>query len=113
MGIFEDKFPKSEKLEKWMPTGIIEMLVMTIIGYLLAIEVQSRYPNARTYVLVSFVILSLPGFVLKILGLFGKEGAKDWRITKYGKIAYRVFGVIALGVLIYIILSGLLISNKV
>jgi hypothetical protein len=113
MGIFEDKFPKSEKLEKWMPTGIIEMLVMTIIGYLLAIEVQSRYPNARTYVLVSFVILSLPGFVLKILGLFGKEGAKDWRITKFGKIAYRVFGVIALGVLIYIILSGLLISNKV
>lgn len=113
MGIFEDKFPKSEKLEKWMPTGIIEMLVMTIIGYLLAIEVQSRYPNARTYVLVSFVILSLPGFVIKILSLFGKEGVKDWRITKFGKIAYRVLGVVALGVLIYIILSGLLISKNV
>jgi len=113
MGIFEDKFPKSEKLEKWMPTGIIEMLVMTIVGYLLAIEVQSRYPNARTYVLVSFVILSLPGFVIKILSLFGKEGVKDWRITKFGKIAYRVLGVVALGVLIYIILSGLLISKNV
>lgn len=113
MGIFEDRFPKSEKIERWMPTGIIEMLVMTICGYFLAIMVQSRYPSARTYVLVSFVILSLPGFVLKILALFGKEGVKDWRISKFGKITYRVFGVVALGVLIYIILSGLLISNNV
>jgi hypothetical protein len=113
MGIYEDKFPKSAKVQKWMPTGIIEMLVMTIGGYLLALLVQDRYPSARTYVLVSFVLLSIPGFVLKILALFGEEGPEDWKITKYGRIAYRVLGVVALGVLIYIILSGLLISNKV
>lgn len=113
MGIFEDKFPKSAMVQKWMPTGIIEMLVMTLGGYFLAILVADRYPNARTYVLVSFVLLSLPGFILKILALFGKDGAEDWRITKYGKTAYRVLGVIALSVLIYIILSGILISNKV
>jgi hypothetical protein len=113
MGIFEDKFPKSSAIQKWMPTGIIEMLVMTLSGYLLAILVESRYPNARTYVLISFVLLSLPGFALKILALFGKDGAKDWRITKAGKSAYRIMGVVALGILIYIILSGLLISNNV
>lgn len=113
MGIFADRFPKSEKIEKWMPTGIIEMLAMTITGYFLAIVVHDRYPSARTYVLISFVILSLPGFSLKILALFGKEGAKDWRITEIGKFTYRVVGVIALSVLIYIVLSGLLISNSV
>ena len=113
MGIYEDKFPKSAKVQKWMPTGIIEMLVMTIGGYFLALLVQDRYPSARTYVLVSFVLLSIPGFLLKILALFGQEGPEDWKITKYGRIAYRVLGVIALGVLIYIILSGLLVSNKV
>lgn len=113
MGIYEDKFPKSVKVQKWMPTGIIEMLVMTIGGYFLAMLVQDRYPSARTYVLVSFVLLSIPGFFLKILALFGEEGAEDWKITQYGRIAYRFLGVIALGVLIYIILSGLLISNKV
>lgn len=113
MGIFEDKFPKSAMVQKWMPTGIIEMLVMTLGGYFLAILVADHYPNARSYVLVSFVILSLPGFVLKILALFGKDSAEDWRITKFGKAAYRILGVVALSVLIYIILSGLLISNKV
>jgi hypothetical protein len=113
MGIFEDKFPKSALVQKWMPTGIIEMLVMTLGGYFLAILVADRYPNAKTYVLVSFVILSLPGFILKILALFGKDGADDWRITKFGKTAYRVLGVVALAILIYIILSGLLLSNKV
>jgi hypothetical protein len=113
MGIFEDKFPKSAMVQKWMPTGIIEMLVMTLGGYFLAILVADRYPNARSYVLVSFVILSLPGFVLKILALFGKDSAEDWRITKFGKAAYRILGVVALSILIYIVLSGLLISNKV
>jgi hypothetical protein len=107
-GVFEDKFPKSAAIQKWMPTGIIEMLVMTIGGYFLAILVASRYPNARTYVLVSFVLLSLPGVLLKIIGLFGVEGEEDWKITRSGKIIYRVFGVVALATLLYIILSGVL-----
>jgi hypothetical protein len=113
MGIFADRFPKSAALQKWMPTGIIEMLVMTIGGYFLAIAVKSRYPEARSYVLVSFVLLSLPGFILKILALFGKDSAEDWRITKFGKTTYRLLGVVALSILIYIILSGLLVSNLV
>jgi hypothetical protein len=96
-----------------MPSGIIEMLVMTLSGYFLALMVQDRYPGAGRYVLISFVLLSIPGFLIKILALFGEEGPEDWKITKVGKVIYRVFGVIALGVLIYIILSGLLVSIKV
>lgn len=110
MGIFEDKFPKSTAIQKWMPTGLIEMLVMTLGGYFLAIAVEDRYPNARTLVLVSFIVLSVPGFILKILGLFGKEGAEDWKGSKYGTYAYRILGVVALGILLYIILSGMLVS---
>jgi len=113
MGIFEDRFPKSAAVQKWMPTGIIEMLAMTIVGYFLARVVQNRYPSARTYVLLSFVILSIPGLILKLLTLFGKDGAKDWRVTKYGVKAYRILGVVVLGALIYIIFSGLLLSNNV
>jgi hypothetical protein len=113
MGIFSDKFPKSVAVQKWMPTGIIEMLVMTLGGYFLAIAVQNRYPSAQNYVLICFVVLSIPGFVLKILALFGEDGARDWKITKFGTIAYRILGVIALGALLYIILSGLLLSNHV
>ena len=113
MGIYEDKFPKSAMVQKWMPSGIIEMLVMTLSGYFLALMVQDRYPTASRYVLISFVLLSIPGFLIKILALFGEEGPEDWKITKAGKVIYRVFGVIALGVLIYIILSGLLVSIKV
>jgi hypothetical protein len=111
MGIFKDKYPKSKSLQKWLPIGIIEMLVMTLGGYFLALSVQDRYPDARTYVLVSFVLLSVPGFLLKILNLFGEDGAEDWKITKFGVIAYRVLGVVALSVLLYIVLSGVLVSS--
>lgn len=104
MGIFEDKFPKSTSVQKWMPTGIIELLVMTLGGYFLAMAVENRYPSAQSYVLMSFVILSVPPFLLKILALFGEEGAQDWKITKLGTIAYRVLGVVALAGLLCIIL---------
>lgn len=113
MGIFASRFPKSAGIQKWMPTGIIEMLVLTVVGYFLALSVQSRYPNARTYVLLSFVLLSLPGLILKVLELFGKDGAADWKVSRIGKIGYRSLGVVALATLIYIILSGLLVSNHV
>ena len=78
LGIFESKFPKSKSIQKWMPTGIIEMLTMTLVGFLLTLAIQARYPSARTYVLMSFLLLSLPGLILKLLILFGEEGAKDW-----------------------------------
>ena len=111
LGIFEDKFPKSTAVKKWMPTGIIEMLVMTLSGLFIASLVQDRYPNGKNYVLICFVLLSLPGLILKILALFGEDGAEDWKITQYGRVFYRILGVVALAVLIYIILSGLLLSN--
>lgn len=113
MGVFEDRYPKSTKVQKWMPTGIIEMLFMTFVGYFLAMSVQARYPNARTYVLISFIALSIPGLILKLLALFGKDGAEDWKVSRFGKVAYRVLGVVALGTLIYIILGGILVSNNV
>jgi hypothetical protein len=113
MGIYEDKFPKSAAVKKWMPTGIIEMLFMTLTGVFLASLVQDRYPNGQKFILISFVILSMPGLILKLLALFGKDGPEDWKITHIGKIAYRVLGVVALALLIYIILSGLLLSNTV
>jgi len=86
---------------------------MTLVGYFLAMSVQARYPNARTYVLISFIALSIPGLILKLLALFGKDGAEDWKVSRFGKIAYRVLGIVALGTLIYIILSGILVSNNV
>jgi hypothetical protein len=113
MGIFEDKFPKAPWVKKWMPTGIIEMLVMTVGGYFLAMAVSDQYPDARSYVLASFIILSIPGLLLSILTLFGADSVEDWRVTRSGRLIYRTVGVIALSALIYIILSGLLISNHV
>jgi len=113
MGIFVDKFPKSAALQRWMPTGIIEMLTMTVVGFFLAGLIQHRYPDARTYVLISFILLSIPGLVLKLLTLFGIDGDDTWKVSRYGSIVYRTLGIVALGILIYIIFSGILISNNV
>jgi hypothetical protein len=107
-----DKFPKSQFLGRWLPTGIIEMITMTVAGFYIAALLQNHISNPARYILISFVILGIPGFILKVLPLFASEYESTWKKSFKGNIAYRVLGSVALGALIYIVFSGLLVSNS-
>ena len=73
LALFESRFPKSKFIGRWIPKGIIEMIVMTTAGYLIA-RVLNWYPHsAPGYLLTAFVLLGIPGFILKILPLFAGE----------------------------------------
>ncbi len=112
LSIFSPRFPKSSFISRWIPKGIIEMITMTTAGYLIA-RVLNWYPQSATgYVLTAFVLLGIPGFVLKILPLFADEPSDAWKESKSGKLMYRVGGLIALVFLGYIISTGLLLSNN-
>jgi membrane protein implicated in regulation of membrane protease activity len=112
LSLFESRFPKSKFLSRWIPKGIIEMITMTTAGYLIA-RVLNWYPQSATgYVLTAFILLGIPGFILKILPLFADESSDEWRESKSGKVIYRVGGLIALLLLSYIITTGLLLSNN-
>ncbi len=112
LGIFSSRFPKSEFIGRWIPKGVIEMLTMTTAGYLIA-RVLNWYPQSATgYVLTAFVLLGIPGFILKILPLFADEPKDDWKESPRGKLIYRIGGLVAIGLLGYIITTGLLLSNN-
>ena len=112
LSIFESRFPKSSFVSRWIPKGIIEMLTMTTVGYLIA-RVLNWYPQGATgYLLTAFVLLGIPGFILKVLPLFAGEPSDAWKESRSGKWVYRIGGVIALVFLGYIISTGLLLSNN-
>lgn len=112
LSLFSARLPQSELIARWIPKGIIEMITMTTAGYLIA-RVLNWYPQSATgYVLTAFVLLGIPGFILKILPLFAAEPNSSWRESKEGKLMYRVGGVIALMFLGYIVSTGLLLSNN-
>ena len=112
LSIFQSHFPKSAIISRWIPKGIIEMITMTTAGYLIA-RVLNWYPHsARGYLLTAFVLLGIPGFILKVLPLFADEPSDAWKESHNGKLLYRIGGVIALVFLGFIISTGLLLSNN-
>ncbi len=112
LALFESRFPKSKIIARWIPKGIIEMITMTTAGYFIA-RVLNWYPQSATgYLLIAFVLLGVPGLILKILPLFAGESSDEWKESRNGKLIYRIGGLIAIGLLGYIITTGLLLSNN-
>lgn len=112
LSIFQSHYPKSALISRWIPKGIIEMITMTTAGYLIA-RVLNWYPQSATgYLLTAFVLLGIPGFILKILPLFADEPSDAWKESRAGKLMYRIGGVVALVFLGYLITTGLLLSNN-
>ena len=112
LSIYEARLPKSSRIARWTPKGVIEMITMTTAGYLIA-RVLNWYPESATgYVLTAFIFLGIPGFILKIVPLFAAESESKWRESRRGAFFYRALGSIAFALLAYIIFTGILLSNN-
>jgi hypothetical protein len=112
LGLVNTRFPKNNWIGRLVPKGIIEMLVMTTAGFLIALGLNSYPSSASGYVLTAFILLGLPGFALNMLGVFKGENAEEWKSDPRGKYLYRIGGVVALATLTYVIFSGILLSNN-
>jgi hypothetical protein len=112
LSLLQSRLPHSVFLGRWIPKGIIEMITMTTAGFLIA-RALNWYPQSATgYVLTAFILLGIPGFILKILPLFAAEPTDQWRQSKGGAWSYRIGGVIALVALGFIVSTGILFSNN-
>ena len=100
LAVFSDRFPNSPRLFRALPSGLVELVVMLfVVTVFAALLLATMDEDADTFLANSFVLLSLPGFLLSLLGLVGREG--DERAMGWGK---RIAGV---GLLIAGILLGL------
>jgi hypothetical protein len=103
------KFPKSRFIHRWLPSGLTEILLMSAVGFGLAWVLKSYTLTPSRYVLIAFVLLSIPGFLVDILRLFARGYESTWKESKRGFLTYRLIGSLALGALIYITINGLLV----
>jgi hypothetical protein len=93
--IYEDLFPRSERLYRRLPRGIVKTVLMLIVGALVASVVFGGGGNKDDVIANAFVILSLPGLVLSGLDLIGRDGEPrqlGW-IDRFGGVAILGLGV--------------------
>lgn len=103
-----DRFPKNTFVAKWMPKGAIEIILMTSLGTIFAMYLQSHIHGARAFVISGFVLLGIPGLVLSLINLFGEEtnSFNSWKESKSGSVFYRIGGVFVLIGLVYVVFEG-------
>jgi hypothetical protein len=97
LGFLADRLPNSPKAYAVTPRGIVEVVLMLVVGAVVGAIVLDHLASGREAIRDTFVLLSLPGFALALLELFGREGPErelPWR--------HQLLGIplLALGVLI-------------
>jgi len=87
--VMGNRLPKIKYFNYILPKGTIRLIVMTISGTLCAEFSSQFFANPRDLLTWGFVILSVPGLVFSMMGLFADESHKlDWKKTNPGKLVY-------------------------
>jgi hypothetical protein len=75
LSVYEDLVPNSPALFRALPKGILELVLMLLVGTAVgALLIATMNEHASTFLANSFILLMLPGFVLSLIGLFGRDG---------------------------------------
>jgi hypothetical protein len=75
LAIYEPRFPNSPALFRALPKGLPRLVLMLFVGTAVgALLLRTMNQKSDTFVADSFVLLSLPGFLLSLVSFFGREG---------------------------------------
>ncbi|RNL61062.1 hypothetical protein EFK50_16910 [Nocardioides marmoriginsengisoli] len=99
LGLLSDRFPNSELLYRALPRGVAMVLFMLVVG-MLASSWASTTLTGPDVVRNGFVLLALPGLVVSLLSLVGRDGpapARSWRNELLGLVVVAVGVALVLG----------------
>jgi hypothetical protein len=98
--------PRSRMLHFALPKGGVRIVAMTLLGTLAAKLGQSVFEDPEQFLTWGFVLLSIPGLVLGILGLLSDEKQSgSLRNSPIGVWVYRVGGIAIFYLIIQIALG--------
>jgi hypothetical protein len=101
LSIYERSFPNSERLNALLPEGILKVLVMLLVGVFFGQLVFSILEDPDSMLRNGFILLSLPGLVLSLIGLFGHDGPdRKWTWPR------QAIGALILAVTVGLVLTG-------
>jgi hypothetical protein len=104
LAVYEEHLPNSRRLFRALPKGLVRLVLMLFVATAVgALLLRAMDEHADTFLADSFVIIALPGFLLSLLSLFGRED--DEPAIGWGK---RVAGVAILVAGILLVLGLLL-----
>jgi hypothetical protein len=91
---FGHVLPKSRLLHFALPKGGLRIVAMTILGTVFAKFAERIFTEPETFLTWGFVLLSIPGFLIAVLGLLSDDkNAGSLQNHKLGAWVYRLGGI--------------------
>ncbi len=107
--IIADRFPNSARLWQALPEGVPLVGFMLIVGWAVSAALVTSLGDSPEYAQTMFVILAVPGFLLALLGMIGRdpdEGDTRWYQRPRMTGLYRIGGVAVLIATAYLALNA-------
>ena len=105
LGLVSHKFPKADILDQIIPRGAFKIVFFSFVSIFAVSYLKTLDLSPSDFILTSFVFLPLPVITFALIDMFA--GSRPFDITKNPRFryAYRIFGLLILGVLILIVLG--------
>jgi hypothetical protein len=72
--VYEARYPNLDWLYRWLPRGLLKLVVVLILAKLVGSLVSNLSGSHREVVANAFIIVALPAVALAVLGLVGRVG---------------------------------------
>ena len=82
LAIYENRFRNLPSLYRVLPRGLLKLVLMLFVARWFGTLVLGAVHDQRDAIADAFVLLAIPGVVLSMLDLFGREGVETpmtWR----------------------------------
>ena len=105
LGLVSHKFPKADILDQIIPRGAFKIVFFSFVSIFAVSYLKTLDLSPSDFILTSFVFLPLPVLTFTLIDMFA--GSRPFDITKNPRFryAYRILGLLILGVLILIVLG--------
>ena len=91
---FAGRIPKFEIMHRFVLRGTFKVVMLVFIGAMFGSYMQGLFQSPKDFLKWSFVLLTIPGLIIAVLGWFAKEPKVDWKESNQGRWIYRVASVI-------------------
>ena len=102
LGLVADDLPNSLTLRRVIPHGIVQIVFLLFVTGFVGVLAVDRFKDSLELIRYSFLMLSIPGFVLGMLDLFAREGPEyplRWRHQFLGALVLMVGVLFVVGVI--------------
>jgi hypothetical protein len=77
LAVYKDRFPNSPAMFRARPRGLVRIVLLLFAATAIAaLLLHTMNEHSKTFLADSFVILTLPGFVLALIPVFGRDGER-------------------------------------